>query len=50
VAYDRLPSRLGFADLQVCLNDRLGVAVDLVLVGSLKPRLDERVAREIIWL
>jgi predicted nucleotidyltransferase len=48
VTFDEAPSLLRFIELENYLSDRLGVKVDLVPRESLKPRIGERVLREVV--
>lgn len=47
VAFDDPPGLLAFIDLEDELSDLLGHSVDLVVEDSLKPRIAERVKREV---
>lgn len=47
VSFDDPPGLLGFIDLENELSDLLGCPVDLVVEDSLKPRIAERVKREV---
>jgi predicted nucleotidyltransferase len=42
------PGLLGFTALQYHLSDLLGVKVDLVMPDGLKPRVSERVLKEMV--
>ena len=48
VTFDELPSLFGLIDLENYLSDLLGVKVDLVPSDSLKPRIDQRIRRELV--
>jgi hypothetical protein len=48
VTFEKLPSLLKFIELENYLTDKLGIKVDLVLKDSLKPRIGERLAGEVI--
>jgi predicted nucleotidyltransferase len=48
VEFDEVPGLLGFIALQHYLSDLLGVKVDLVMKGALKPRVSEHVLREVV--
>ena len=48
VAFDEPPSLLRFIELENALSDRLGVKVDLVMRDALKPRIGERILREMV--
>ena len=48
VSFRKPPSLLQFVQLENELSDRLGVKVDLVMREALKPRIGERILREIV--
>ncbi len=48
VTFDELPSLFGLVDLENYLSDLLGVKVDLVPSDSLKPRIGQRIQRELV--
>ena len=48
VTFDELPSLFRLIDLENHLGDLLGVKVDLVLRDSLKPRIGQRIRREVV--
>jgi len=48
VTFDEAPSLLRLIELENYLSDRLGVKVDLVPREALKPRIGERVLREVL--
>ena len=48
VTFDELPSLIRLIELENRLSDLLGVKVDLVLDDSLKPRIGERIRREVV--
>jgi uncharacterized protein len=48
VTFDELPSLFRLIDLENHLSDLLGVKVDLVLRDSLKPRIGQRIRREVV--
>ncbi len=48
VTFDVLPSLFGLIDLENYLSDLLSVKVDLVIGDSLKPRIGERIRREVV--
>lgn len=50
IDFEEYPSLLEFVSLEDELSDRLGVKVDLVMKSGLKPRLGERILREVIYL
>jgi predicted nucleotidyltransferase len=47
VTFNETPGLLAFIDLEDELSDLLGRPVDLVVEDSLKPRIGERVKREV---
>lgn len=50
VEFSETPSLLKFVNLENYLSDNLGVKVDLVHKGSLKPRIGERILQEVVYL
>jgi uncharacterized protein len=50
VEFSEIPSLLKFVNLENYLSDNLGVKVDLVHKGGLKPRLGERILAEVVYL
>lgn len=50
VEFSQTPSLLKFINLENYLTDNLGVQVDLVHKGGLKPRIGERVLAEVVYL
>jgi len=50
VTFREPPSLLKFIELENYLSDRLGVKVDLVMKDVLKPRIGNRVLREVVPL
>jgi predicted nucleotidyltransferase len=48
VSFHQTPSLLRLIELENYLSDLLGVKVDLVLRDSLKPRIGDRVLREVV--
>lgn len=48
VSFSTAPGLLRFIELENYLSDLLGVKVDLVLREALKPRIGERVLREVV--
>ena len=50
ITFREPPSLLQFLELQGHLSDRLGVKVDLVMKDALKPRIGERILRELVPL
>ncbi len=50
VEFSETPSLLKFINLENYLSDGLGVKVDLVHKGGLKPRIGERILAEVVYL
>ncbi|MBW4555328.1 MAG: nucleotidyltransferase family protein [Trichormus sp. ATA11-4-KO1] len=50
VEFFETPSLLKFVNLENYLSDNLGVKVDLVHKGGLKPRIGERILAEVVYL
>lgn len=50
VEFSEIPSLLKFVNLENYLSDSLGVRVDLVHKAGLKPRIRERILREVVYL
>ena len=50
VEFSETPSLLKFVNLENYLSDNLGVKVDLVHKGGLKPRIGERILAEVVYL
>lgn len=50
VEFSQTPSLLTFVNLENYLSDNLGVKVDLVHKGGLKPRIGERILAEVVYL
>ena len=50
VEFSETPSLLKFVNLENYLSDNLGLKVDLVHKGGLKPRLGERILAEVVYL
>jgi uncharacterized protein len=48
VSFHEAPSLLHLIELENYLSDLLGVKVDLVMRDALKPRIGERVLREVV--
>ena len=48
VTFYEPPSLLKFIELENYLTDLLGVKVDLVMQGALKPRIGERILSEVV--
>ena len=48
VHFDEVPSLLKFLELENYLSDALGIKVDLVMASALKPRIGERVLKELV--
>lgn len=50
VDFDEYPSLLEFVEMEQELSDALGIKVDLVMKSGLKPRLGQRILREVVYL
>jgi uncharacterized protein len=50
VEFSETPSLLKFVNLENYLSDNLGVKVDRVHKGGLKPRIGERILAEVVYL
>lgn len=50
VDFDEYPSLLEFVEMEQELSDVLGIKVDLVMKSGLKPRLGQRILREVVYL
>ncbi len=50
VEFDEPPSLFEFMDLEDYLSNLLGLKVDLVTSDALKPRIGERILREVVYL
>src|SRR6476469_3391545 len=50
VEFSEIPSLLKFIHLENYLSDNLGVRVDLVHKAGLKPRIGERILKEVVYL
>jgi uncharacterized protein len=50
VEFSETPSLLKFVNLENYLSDNLNIKVDLVHKPGLKPRLEERVLQEVMYL
>ena len=48
VEFDEAPGLLSFIEMEQFLTDTLGVDVDLVMKGALKPRIGKRVLEEVM--
>ena len=48
VEFGRVPGLFEFVELRIVLSELLGVDVDLVMKRALKPRIGERILREVI--
>jgi predicted nucleotidyltransferase len=48
IEFDRVPSLLKFIELEQRLTDLLGVKVDLVMKGALKPAIGRRILAELV--
>ncbi len=50
VEFAKIPSLLKFINLKNYLTDKLGIKVDLVHKSGLKPKIGERILKEVIYL
>ena len=50
VEFSETPSLLKFVNLENYLSDNLGIRVDLVHKGGLKPRIGKRILAEVVYL
>jgi hypothetical protein len=50
VEFSEVPSLLKFINLENYLTDNLGIKVDLVHKTGLKPRLGQRILKEVVYL
>lgn len=50
VEFSETPSLLKFVNLENYLSDNLGIKVYLVHKGGLKPRIEERILAEVVYL
>ncbi|MEM2169145.1 MAG: nucleotidyltransferase family protein, partial [Candidatus Bathyarchaeia archaeon] len=50
VEFEEPPSLFEFMDLEDYLSKLLGLKVDLVTREALKPRIGERILREVVYL
>jgi len=50
VEFSETPSLLKFVNLENYLSDNLGIKVDLVHKGGLKPQIGERILKEVVYL
>ena len=48
VTFSETPGLLKFIELEHYLSDKLGVKTDLVMQDSLKPRIGERILKEVV--
>lgn len=48
VTFSELPSLLKFIEMENYLTDTLGVKVDLVMPDALKPRIAQRILKEVV--
>jgi predicted nucleotidyltransferase len=48
VAFNELPSLLELIELENYLTDTLGVKVDLVMSDALKPKIAQRILKEVV--
>lgn len=50
IDFEEYPSLLEFVGIEDELSEHLGIKVDLVMKSGLKPRLGQRILREVIYL
>lgn len=50
VDFEEYPSLLEFVGIEDELSERLGVKVNLVMKSGLKPRIGQRILREVVYL
>lgn len=50
VEFEEVPSLFEFMELEEYLSELLGLRVDLVSRGALKPRIGERILEEVVYL
>jgi predicted nucleotidyltransferase len=50
VDFEEYPSLLEFVGIEDELSDHLGIKVDLVMKSGLKPRIGQRILREVVYL
>ena len=50
VDFEEYPSLLEFVGIEDELSERLGIRVDLVMKSGLKPRIGQRILREVVYL
>ncbi|MBD2611831.1 MAG: nucleotidyltransferase family protein [Nostoc sp. ZfuVER08] len=50
VEFSEIPSLLKFVNLENYLSDNLGIKVDLVHKSGLKPRIGQRILKEVVYL
>jgi predicted nucleotidyltransferase len=50
VTFREPPSLLRFIELENYLSDVLGIKIDLVMKDALKPRIGERILREVVMV
>jgi uncharacterized protein len=50
IDFEEYPSLLEFVGIEDELSERLGLKVDLVMKSGLKPRIGQRILREVIYL
>ncbi len=48
VSFEELPTLLKFIEMENYISDLIGIPVDLVMEGELKPRIGERVRHEAV--
>jgi predicted nucleotidyltransferase len=50
VDFEEYPSLLEFVGIEDELSEHLGIKVDLVMKSGLKPRIGQRILREVVYL
>jgi|SRR5919199_6949978 predicted nucleotidyltransferase len=50
VEFSEIPGLLKFIDLENYLTDNIGIKVDLVRKGGLKPKIGKRIMAEVIYI
>jgi len=50
IDFEEYPSLLEFVGIEDELSESLGIKVDLVMKSGLKPRLGQRILREVVYL
>ncbi len=50
VEYDESPTLLTLVELENYLSDQIGIKVDLVMKGALKPRIGKHILSEVVYV